>query len=582
MRLINCKSFLMEEFFGSNIPAYAILSHTWADEEVSFLEFTTDLEAARLKAGFRKIGFTCRQAIVDGLDYAWVDTSCINKSSSAELSEAINSMFTWYKNASICYAYLSDVAKLQFPEQFLKSRWFQRGWTLQELIAPETVDFYDQAWSRLGSRMSLASLIHEATLIDIDVLTDGVGTYGLGYHCIAKRMAWASHRQTTRVEDIAYCLLGIFNVNMPLLYGEGKKAFLRLQQEIIKIVDDDSILAWGRQTSALDFDILADNDDSSTTNWLFASSPEDFGGCHNITYSVNSISPFTLTNQGLNIELPLIKIVPSTEDGEHHVQKYSVGLLSCKSSDKPALLGILLANSVGSNIIKHRVALHADHLRTGVPAMTLLVGPRLVAHAIASKVIVANLAEGSVARGSFIPEEQIIVDQSRQLQIFDYTITGAKSVLIGTQHYIEITTSWDAETSILTIHHGPSTSRQWALSIFNFESNNEDSKRSGFSVLVRNGNAIIRKGQSHSVKELRKWYNHLEFNDEYDDKYEDVMFEQYNERPWIFSVATGDLIKVVNWEVRTISVDATDVTGLNEVDVLAKRCRRRATIHERC
>jgi hypothetical protein len=572
----------MEEFFGSNIPAYAILSHTWADEEVSFMEFTTDIEAARLKAGFRKIGFTCGQAIADGLDYAWVDTSCIDKSSSAELSEAINSMFTWYKNASICYAYLSDVAKLQFPEQFLKSRWFQRGWTLQELIAPDTVNFFDQAWIRLGSRMSLASLIHEATLIDIDVLTYGVGTYGLGYHCIAKRMAWASRRQTTRIEDMAYCLLGIFNVNMPLLYGEGKRAFLRLQQEIIKVVDDDSILAWGRQTSALDFDILADNDDSSTTNWLFASSPEDFGGCHNITYSVNSISPFTLTNQGLNIELPLIKIVPSTEDGEHHIQKYSVGLLSCKSSNKPALLGILLANSAGSSIIKHRVALHTDDMRIGVPVMTLLIGPRMAAHAIASKIIVANLAEGTVARSSLIPEQQILVDQSKRLQPLNYTITGAKAVSIGAQQSIDIPTSWDPETSILTIHHVASSSRQSAFAIFTLKSKDEGSTCGNFSVLVRDGNAIIRKGLSHSAKDLRKWYNYLIFKDQDADTYEDVTCAQYNDQPWIFSVAVGDLIKVVNWEVRTVSLDAMDVTGLSELDVLDERRRRRATIHEWC
>lgn len=226
MRLIHCESLRLEEFFGSSIPKYAILSHTWASEEVSFTAFATNLTAARSKLGFRKIDFTCQQAIAEGLEYAWVDTACINKSSSAELSEAINSMYNWYKEASVCYAYLSDVTNNGFAEEFSKTRWFQRSWTLQELIAPDKVIFFDSAWNELGSKKDHARLIHDITQIDeevltADTLTADTGPNSLHVYCIAKRMAWASQRETTRIEDMAYCLLGIFNVNMPLLYGEG-------------------------------------------------------------------------------------------------------------------------------------------------------------------------------------------------------------------------------------------------------------------------------------------------------------------------------------------------------------------------
>jgi hypothetical protein len=126
MRLINVATFRMEEFLGNNIPKYAILSHTWGNEEVSLAEF--DTPAARQKEGYQKIVYTCDQARIDSIPYAWVDTCCIDKSSSAELSEAINSMFQWYKQSKFCYVYLSDVTLENFPEEFPKSRWFTRGW----------------------------------------------------------------------------------------------------------------------------------------------------------------------------------------------------------------------------------------------------------------------------------------------------------------------------------------------------------------------------------------------------------------------------------------------------------------------
>lgn len=249
MRLINCSTLQLEEFLGSHIPPYAILSHTWGDGEVTFAEFTTNPTAAKLKPGYRKIHLTCKQALRDRLLYAWVDTVCIAKSSSSELLEAINSMFTWYKKATQCYAYITDVTADSFNEAFPKARWFTRGWTLQELLAPWEVMFYDRDWRHLGTRTQHAQVISQITKIDRNALiVSSRPSYWPNNFSIAQRMSWASSRKTTRVEDTAYCLMGIFKIHMPLLYGEGEQAFQRLQQEIIRNSSDDSILAWGLST----------------------------------------------------------------------------------------------------------------------------------------------------------------------------------------------------------------------------------------------------------------------------------------------------------------------------------------------
>lgn len=166
----------------------------------------------------------------------------IDKTSSAELSEAINSMYQWYKNANICYAYLEDITdqdQLFHSDRSIESRWFQRGWTLQELIAPRVVEFYTASWAEIGTKSSLRKKISHETGIDIRIL-DGQDPSICN---VAERMSWAAFRQTTRIEDAAYCLLGLFQVSMPLLYGEGKGAFIRLQQEILRTTDDYSLLA---------------------------------------------------------------------------------------------------------------------------------------------------------------------------------------------------------------------------------------------------------------------------------------------------------------------------------------------------
>ncbi|KAH7078100.1 heterokaryon incompatibility protein-domain-containing protein, partial [Paraphoma chrysanthemicola] len=315
IRLINCSTLQLEEFFGSNIPQYAILSHTWGNDAVSFADLPFGQSTAA-REGFQKISFTCAQAIRDGLKYTWVDTCCIDKSPSSELSEAINSMFTWYRNSVYCYAYLPDVLEANMKESFSKSRWFTRGWTLQELLAPKDVIFYDRDWKMLGKRVEHAEWISEIAGIDATVLrqspnTDGKDV-GLGSFCVAKKMSWASHRATTRLEDMAYCLLGIFDVSMPLLYGEGDRAFLRLQEEIIRRSDDDSILAWGLEPEMNHPQgLISKPVRNEMAKWrssrdVLASSPKDFKNCASLKYRSGSISPFTMTNVGLQIQLQLV------------------------------------------------------------------------------------------------------------------------------------------------------------------------------------------------------------------------------------------------------------------------------------
>ena len=262
MRLLHSETYEVEEFIIAP-PPYAILSHTWGEEEILFQEITENLPRAKSRKGFLKIEGCCRQARLDGYEWVWIDTCCIDKTSSAELSEAINSMFQWYRDAQVCYAYLCDVPHLEtgpflgsdnidavFPipgilamerVTFKASRWFTRGWTLQELIAPPSVAFYSCDWEEIGNKRHLLGLIAGATGIDEKVVS---GEKTVSECTVAARMSWAAPRETTRPEDMAYCLLGIFDINMPLLYGEGTKAFLRLQQYIIRKTEDYSLFCF--------------------------------------------------------------------------------------------------------------------------------------------------------------------------------------------------------------------------------------------------------------------------------------------------------------------------------------------------
>ncbi|KIM70350.1 hypothetical protein SCLCIDRAFT_102078, partial [Scleroderma citrinum Foug A] len=274
MRLINVKAFLERESFirdrklvdrrakvlesmDDEATEYAILSHRWIGQEVDYDEVIglakmdrKEKDEIRRRDGYRKILQSCQQAEKDGCEWLWVDTCCIDKRSSAELSEAINSMYQWYENAKVCYAYLHDVPGSSFPtanddESYPNfngwPEWFSRGWTLQELIAPSNLRFLNKNWKYIGDKRMLAPTLQGITGIPEHILTHGLRG---NRPCVAQMMSWAANRTTTRVEDKAYSLMGLLDVNMPMLYGEGKKSFRRLQLEIIRTSNDQSIFAW--------------------------------------------------------------------------------------------------------------------------------------------------------------------------------------------------------------------------------------------------------------------------------------------------------------------------------------------------
>ena len=331
MRLINVSSMSVEEFVGRNIPQYGILSHTWEGSEVSYDEMRVG--TARSKEAFHKIEMTCKLASEDGLAYVWVDTCCIDKSSSAELTEAINSMFVWYKRATICYVYLSDLESSADVSTALKDcRWFSRGWTLQELIAPQKVDFFDQNWRFKGCKISLLEEISRITGIGSTVLEH---LAPLSSITVAARLSWAAYRETTREEDAAYCLLGIFDVNMPLLYGEGTKAFRRLQEEIIKAECDLSIFAWRAKRSQ-------SGQPDRRYSGILAESPMEFSGCRGIIKANESTfhADFSITNRGIRMHTGLSVFETKHSQGLAYVQD-----LGCSISLKcvgPSRLGVKL------------------------------------------------------------------------------------------------------------------------------------------------------------------------------------------------------------------------------------------------
>lgn len=355
MRLINVETLGLEEFFGNNVPEYAILSHTWGPEEVSLqdlalvrsyhLNWSRDVAAESVidafpyrapcipqsirverRSGYEKIVKCCAQAKRDKYRYVWVDTCAIDKTSSADLSEAINSMFYWYKSSAVCYALLSDVDMSAAHSQddrdlaIRKSRWFTRGWTLQEFLAPGEVIFYDAQWKPIAPKTELVELLSAITGIASKFID---GTDDIHNASIAQRMSWASKRQTTRMEDTAYCLLGIFNVHMPLLYGERDKAFLRLQEEIVRRTEDHTYLAWGYQMP-LDRDY----------HGVFARSPAEFAGCGEVIHDESQCSAGLVQTTNKGLQMPL-SIFSQNSD-------YLAALRCCGHGDK--ILGFPVDN----------------------------------------------------------------------------------------------------------------------------------------------------------------------------------------------------------------------------------------------
>ena len=339
MRLINIDAFLRRErlfhsgrgverrtkvleFHDDETTNYAILSHRWIDPtEVDYQEMVDlakmdkqEQDEIRGRLGYKKIVDTCKQAKKDGYKWVWVDTCCIDKQSSAELSEAINSMYRWYANAKICYVYLHDVNGSSFSTKddakYPKSNgwpeWFSRGWTLQEMIAPQNLQFFNKNWQLIGDKKGLALCLRLITGVPQHILTDGLEG---NRPCVAQIISWAAKRTTTRAEDKAYSLMGLLEVNMPMLYGEGKKAFHRLQLEFIRSSNDQSIFAWGFRSSSVRIgSILADD-------------PSDFEDCSVMelmnhdelieelpelsSTNADHFDVFPITNRGIQIWVPL-------------------------------------------------------------------------------------------------------------------------------------------------------------------------------------------------------------------------------------------------------------------------------------
>lgn len=328
--------------------SYAILSHTWAknnDEEVSFRDMN-DLAKAKAKPGWGKIQESCAKAARDKIPYVWIDTCCIDKTGSHDqILGEINSMFQYYAQAEVCYVYLSDLpgscpqltdrSKLQ--EVWPKSnwtwaghirycRWFRRGWTLQELIAPKKVEFYNGRWRWIGSlRGGLRETVAKITQIPLEVLEKKSGMT-LEHYTIAQRMAWAANRTTTYEADMAYCLLGIFNIQMASNPGEGLRAFERLQLAILARSTDQSIFAWqwsaGIKRKGGNESLLAPHPKHFLSSRpilpLYASRAETASYTH----------PYEMTNRGLEIRLPII-----SDSSKPAGSRSRLALLNCAFGD---------------------------------------------------------------------------------------------------------------------------------------------------------------------------------------------------------------------------------------------------------
>ncbi|KAK5727008.1 hypothetical protein LTR15_002899 [Elasticomyces elasticus] len=365
MRLLNLYTLKFEEFYGEeDTPAYAILSHRWTKHEISYREFVDGCD--QRSAGYKKILDFCafarsRPARVRSqgrmlennlLQWGWLDTICIDKSSSQELSESINSMFEWYGRAAVCCAFLGDVPPLDegnivVAKAFAESEWFERGWTLQELLAPWDVIFCNQVWQIIGHKcthskdgppLECATKGHgvvygPALNAEISRCTSIGGFYleeptNIYYGSVACRMSWAAHRKTTRVEDIGYCLLGMLEVNMPLLYGEGSRAFMRLQEEIIRRSSDQSIFRWNIAVNLM-----------NKPTGVLASYPSDFSGSSHIVRTRQPPDvPYALTNIGLEIRAPSTKIRDFEWNREVYVIKLNCGHASTSTDLVPAVM----------------------------------------------------------------------------------------------------------------------------------------------------------------------------------------------------------------------------------------------------
>jgi len=312
MHLLNVHTRRLEHFHDP--PPYAILSHLWTPGEAHrFHEIGTP--GIDKKPGYHKVDMCCKLALEDGLDYVWIDTCCADAESTTAFTEALNSSYSWFQNSEVCYVYLDDVDGSEDLESegstFRRCRWFKRAWTLQELLAPVNLFFFSSNWSMLGTKVGLATVISDVTGIHRDAI---LYPSRVPFFSIAARMSWANGRKSSKGEDRVYSLMGLFGVNLPIVYGEGEKnVFIKLQRSIMETSDDQSILAWRSVSSS----------SSPHTSGPFADSPDCYADCGNVYRiphcqwleyctryycSPSGISPrldFAVTNTGLRIGLPL-------------------------------------------------------------------------------------------------------------------------------------------------------------------------------------------------------------------------------------------------------------------------------------
>lgn len=298
MRLLNKDTLLLERFPDDEAPPFVILSHRWGPDECTLQSFAREstLSKDQWSTGTAKIIAFCGYVKDKPEQYVWADTCCIDKTSSAEAQAAINSMYRWYQQAAFCLVFLEDVTAFDVDtppgrEEFMQSRWWTRGWTLQELVAPLKEAFVNRDWKHIGSRDDLSSLIETLTGIPATHLGNEALVHATP---VGQRMSWMANRRTTVVEDIAYCLLGIFDVNMTMLYGEGDRAFIRLQTEILQGIDDESIFLW-----------TTSEPEKLRRSSILAPSPAHFVGLEKFPYRLDTYflrEPCRLTARGLHIE----------------------------------------------------------------------------------------------------------------------------------------------------------------------------------------------------------------------------------------------------------------------------------------
>jgi hypothetical protein len=413
------------QFVGEEIPEYAILSHTWGadDDEATFEDLMNG--TGKDKPGYAKIRLCAEQADLDGLKYSWVDTCCIAKSSSRELEEAINSMYTWYSEAKVCYAYLSDVesstgdgseelleaCRNDFPKE---SRWFTRGWTLQELLAPKRVIFFDSSWRKIGEKMTCCNAISSITGINKAFLLDPSKISEELYSTV---MFWAAKRQTSRPEDIAYCLMGIFGVHMSLYYGEGEpEAFRRLQLELFKVESCQSLLTWGGLSKS---HINSQGSQSSifpsplTFRPILARSPSLFSKCpvwHRL-HTRNDAKPWIVTNCGIELQVRIITsktwFVTIGPDSTGVQKRYdlAIAVLPFRTSEKAGrYIGMLLSGNSSEDTYT-RVSSHEGYVTVKVPT-------RMAVLAESKRICLSDRPVYGESRHS-IPGSKFVVIESR-------------------------------------------------------------------------------------------------------------------------------------------------------------------------